>query len=129
MASPIPKTQSTLEQRETYSLIAASKVKGTDIYNPKNDHLGDVDEIMIDKLSGKVAYAVATFGGFLGLGETRYALPWSVLKYDTDKGGYVVSLDADKLKNAPRYEDETKLADREWGTRLHDYYGIPPYWL
>src|SRR5262249_8618395 len=129
MASPIPKTQNTLEQRETYSLIAASKVKGTDIYNLKDDHLGDVDEIMIDKLSGKVAYAVATFGGFLGLGETRYALPWSVLKYDTGKGGYVVSLDADKLKNAPRYEDETMLADREWGTRLHDYYGIPPYWL
>jgi hypothetical protein len=129
MASPIPKTQSTLEQRETYSLIAASKVKGTDIYNPKGDHLGEIDEIMIDKLSGKVAYAVATFGGFLGLGETRYALPWSALSYDTGKGGYVVSLDADKLKNAPRYEDEAKLADREWGTRLHDYYGIPPYWL
>jgi uncharacterized protein YrrD len=129
MASPIPKTQSTLEQRETYSLIGANKVNGTNIYNPEGDHLGEVDEVMIDKLSGKVAYAVATFGGFLGMGQSRYALPWTVLSYDTGKGGYVVNLDADKLKNAPKYEDETRLSDREWGTRLHDYYGIPPYWL
>jgi uncharacterized protein YrrD len=129
MASPIPKTQSTLEQRETYSLIGANKVNGTHIYNPKGEHLGEVDEIMIDKLSGKVAYAVATFGGFLGLGQARYALPWSVLSYDTGKGGYVVALDANKLKKAPRYEDESTLADREWGKSLHDYYGIPPYWL
>jgi uncharacterized protein YrrD len=129
MASPLPKTQSTLEQRETYSLIGANKVNGTHIYNPKGDHLGEVDEIMIDKLSGKVAYAVATFGGFLGLGQTRYALPWSVLSYDTGKSGYVVALDAEKLKNAPHYDSETDLADREWGRQVHDYYGTPPYWL
>ncbi|QEX16789.1 photosystem reaction center subunit H [Hypericibacter terrae] len=129
MASPLPKTQSTLEQRETYSLIGANKVNGTHIYNPKGDHLGEVDEIMIDKLSGKVAYAVATFGGFLGLGQSRYALPWSVLSYDTGKSGYVVALDAEKLKKAPRFENESTLADREWGKSLHDYYGIPPYWL
>lgn len=129
MPSPIPQTQSTLQQRETFGLIGANKVNGTNIYNPEGDHLGAVDEIMIDKLSGKVAYAVATFGGFFGLGQSRYALPWSVLKYDTGRGGYIVDIDADKLKKAPRYEDEAELSDRQWGTQLHDYYGIPPYWL
>ncbi len=83
---------------------------------------------MIDKRSGKVAYAVVTFGGFLGIGAERRALPWSVLSYDVDLGGYVVSADDDDAAARPRSMPRTATIDPEWGTRLHGHFGVPPYW-
>ena len=85
MAQPIPRSQDTLKKDETVNLIAASKVNGTKLYNRVHKHVGELEEIMIDKVSGHVAYAVVAFGGFLGLGETRRAIPWSVLHYDTSR--------------------------------------------
>ncbi len=73
---------STLETKETSRLIAADKVEGTAVYNPAGEKIGSIENIMIDKLSGKVAYAVMSFGGFLGIGDKHYPLPWSMLKYD-----------------------------------------------
>jgi len=124
-------TTSVLDARETFDLIAADKVEGTTVYNRAGEKLGTVDSIMIDKLSGEVAYAVMSFGGFLGMGKDHYPLPWSVLTYDQTMGGYVVDLDPDLLKNAPGYEGDDKVdwADEAWNRRLHDYYGVPPYWL
>ncbi|SFB73879.1 PRC-barrel domain-containing protein [Polaromonas sp. OV174] len=108
------------------SIISSDKVNGTNVYNPTGEKLGSVDCLMIDKLSGKVRYAVMEFGGFLGMGTERYPLPWETLKYDTSKGGYVVSLVKDQLENAPRYERDTapEYTD-EYGRRVHDYYGVP----
>jgi sporulation protein YlmC with PRC-barrel domain len=126
MATTIPTNQGTLEKDETYSLISAAKVQGTDVYNTGGEHIGDLDDVMIDKTSGKVAYAVITFGGFLGMGKERRALPWSVLAYDTDKDGYVTQASDDTLKNTPDLGD---YGDREWGAQLHKYYGVSPYWL
>ena len=85
---------------------------------------------MIDKVSGKVAYAVMSFGGFLGIGEQYHPLPWSTLTYDTDKGGYVVNLSREQLEGAPHYEarDTPDWGDRAYERRLHDYYGVNPYW-
>ena len=113
------------------SLIAADRVEGTTVYNRQGESLGSIDEIMIDKLSGKVAYAVMSFGGFLGLGERYHPLPWGVLKYDTAMGGYVVDLDKETLQNAPSYaKDESyDFEERREAQRLHDYYRIPPYWV
>ena len=74
-------------------LIAADQVEGTSIYNRKGESLGSVEDVMIDKVSGRIAYAVAGFGGFLGIGNRHYPLPWDKLKYDTQMGGYVVDLD------------------------------------
>ena len=74
-------------------LIAADQVEGTYIYNPAGDNLGSVQDVMIDKISGKIAYAVVGFGGFLGIGDRHYPLPWEKLKYDTNMGGFVVDLD------------------------------------
>ena len=78
---------------ETDSLIAASKVNGTSVYNTAGDNLGSIYDVMIDKVSGQVSYAVLSFGGFLGIGEDYYPLPWSMLTYDTGQGGYVVDMD------------------------------------
>ncbi|MBC7504502.1 MAG: PRC-barrel domain-containing protein [Sandarakinorhabdus sp.] len=84
-------------------LISADKVHGTEVYNRGGDHLGSVDSIMIDKASGKVAYVVMSFGGFLGIGEKYHPLPWEVLDYEPAIGGYRVDLDRDALIDAPSY--------------------------
>jgi PRC-barrel domain protein len=86
---------------ETVSLISAGKVQGTNVYNTGGDSLGEVYDVMIDKRSGKVAYAIMSFGGLLGVGERYHPLPWNTLKYDTRQGGYVVGLTREQLEGAP----------------------------
>jgi sporulation protein YlmC with PRC-barrel domain len=111
------------------SLISAGRVQGTAVYNTKGDHLGHVEDIMLHKVSGKVAYALMAFGGFLGIGEKYHPLPWSMLKYDIAQEGYVVPLDKNSLKGAPSYErSEFDYDDAEWRERVHDYYKAAPYW-
>ncbi|HEY7578312.1 MAG TPA: PRC-barrel domain-containing protein [Acetobacteraceae bacterium] len=111
-------------------LIAADQVEGTSIYNRAGESLGKVEDVMIDKLSGKIAYAVAGFGGFLGIGNRHYPLPWEKLKYDTKLGGFVVDLDRQKLEGAPSYADNETAGweDQTWSRRVYDYYGAQPYW-
>ena len=110
--------------KETVDLISADKVEGTAVYNRDGDKLGSIDGVMIDKLSGRVIYAVMSFGGFLGIGDRHHPLPWSVLTYDPAQGGYIVDLDRDVLEGAPAYgADETPdWADPTWGRSLHEYY-------
>ena len=118
-----------VETDETDRLIASNKVEGTAVYNRQGERLGEVYNFMVDKYSGQVAYAVMSFGGFLGIGGSYHPLPWKVLDYDTRMGGYVVDLDKDKLQGAPSFtRDETPdWGNRDWGTRVHDYYGVRPY--
>ena len=111
------------------SLIAAEMVKGTNVYNADNEELGTVDDIMIDKISGKAIYAIMSFGGFLGIGEKYHPLPWSTLTYDESKGGYVVNLDRKMLEDAPTYDanDEFEWTP-DYGQRVDKYYNAPSYW-
>ncbi|MDF0545753.1 PRC-barrel domain-containing protein [Sphingobium sp. H39-3-25] len=110
---------------ETASLIASDKVEGTAVYNREGDRLGSVSNFMVDKTSGTVRYAVLSFGGFLGIGQDYYPLPWSKLTYDTAQGGYVIDLDKELLKNAPRYErDREPVYDRDYNRSVYDYYGV-----
>jgi len=112
------------------TLIAAEKVNGTNVYNPAGDKLGSVEDIMIDKVSGKAIYAVMSFGGFLGIGDKHHPLPWSSLKYDKQKEGYVVNLDKRTLEGAPSYEvDEDFRWTPDYGRKVDKYYGVPTYWL
>ncbi len=114
---------------ETGSLIAASKVNGTSVYNRQGESLGSVYDVMIDKRSGQVAYAIMSFGGFLGMGESYHPLPWKVLSYDTSMGGYVVDLDKNRLQGAPSYTGNSTptWTDRKYTRTIDDYYGVPPY--
>jgi len=116
--------------RETSTLIAADKVEGTAVYNTQGESLGTIHNVMIEKRSGKVAYAIMSFGGFLGMGKEYHPLPWNLLKYDTDRGGYVVNLDKRKLEGAPHYSDEQSVAwgDAAWDRKVHDYYGVGRSW-
>jgi hypothetical protein len=108
---------------EATRLIASNKVEGTAVYNQEGEHLGSVYNFMVDKVSGQVAYAVMSFGGFLGLGDSYHPLPWKALRYDTKLGGYVVDLDRDRLAGAPSYRGgEDPFADPAFGPKLTDYY-------
>jgi hypothetical protein len=110
-------------------LISASKVQGTAVYNLEGQRLGHVEDLMLHKLSGKVAFAILSFGGFLGVGEKFHPLPWSVLTYDTGKTGYVVPMTREQLQAAPAYnKDELTNDDNGWGQRVNDYYQVTPSW-
>ena len=102
----------------TGHLIAGAKVAGTDVYSLDAQHIGSIEDVMLDKATGRVAYAVLSFGGFLGLGTMHYPLPWEMLRYDTTLGGYVVKIDKAKLEGAPVVEegwvDRRRMVDDYW---------------
>jgi hypothetical protein len=114
---------STLERRETASLIGSDKVEGTPIYRSNGDRVGQIERIM-------VAYAVMSFGGFMGIGEDYYPLPWSLLTYNTKLGGYEVNVSEQQLKGAPKYSkhESWDWSDRSRDKLISDYYGVGPYW-
>jgi len=119
-----------LAKTERGRLIAADKVEGTEVYSPSGEALGTIENVMIDKPSGRVAYAVMSFGGFLGIGKDRRPLPWGMLRYDTGRGGYIADIDERKLQGAPAYEDSADFnwEDEQWGRSMHDYYQVSPTW-
>src|SRR6185436_6124750 len=91
------------QRRETVSLIGSDKVEGTSVYGSDNQKIGKIERVMIDKISGKVAYAVLSFGGFMGMGEDYYPLPWANRTYDTGFGFYNAATTESQLKGAPKY--------------------------
>ena len=113
-----PSRSTNVPRDETFSLIASDKVEGTAVYGPDNKKIGSIDNLMIDKRRGQVAYAVLSFGGFLGMGTDHYPLPWSMLKYDEDLGGYVTGITKDQLQGAPKYSD-----DDNWNWESQEYIG------
>ena len=119
-----------LSKRETVSLIGSDKVEGTDVYNLGGDRVGTIDRVMLDKISGRVAYAVMSFGGFLGLGTDHYPSPWSLLTYNERLGGYEVNVTEDQLRKAPKFKSDEPWAygNRDRETALYTYYGVTPYW-
>ena len=116
-------------QKETSNLISSDKVAGTDVYNNVGEHMGKVAEIMLDKRTGTAAYAIMSFGGFLGIGEDYHPIPWSLLKYDTSRAGYVVNLDKRQLEGAPTFQEDSDLEwSQDYDKELSTYYGTKPYW-
>ena len=114
-------------RRETVSLIGSDKVDGTAVYGADERKIGSVQRIMIDKISGKVAYAVISFGGFLGIGQDYYPMPWQNLKYDTRLDGYRVAVTEEQLKGAPKYSQsqDWDWSNRQNDRRVYDYYKTP----
>lgn len=116
-----------LSRRETVSLIGSDKVEGTAVYRSDGTKIGRIERVMIEKVSGEVAYAVMSFGGFMGIGEDYYPLPWSALTYNPELDGYEVNVSEEQLKGAPRF---TQHETWDWSSpdrarKLHDYYGTP----
>jgi sporulation protein YlmC with PRC-barrel domain len=110
--------------------IRASRVLGTSVYNTEGTEIGTIEDVMLDKLSNGIMFAVIGFGGFLGMGEKYHAIPWASLDYDEDRGGYVVPFTKEQLQAAPSYsindlteDDGTTVRDASY-----DYYKVEPYW-
>jgi hypothetical protein len=112
------------------TLIESDRVEGTAVYDPQDNHLGSIKRLMIEKISGKVAYAVMSFGGFLGMGEDEHTIPWSKLDYDTSLGGYRTDISEEQLRGAPSLSRDRDYdwSDRDRERELHDYWKTPYYW-
>src|SRR6266568_2363017 len=100
-------TSRTGESASFHRLIAANRVAGTVVYDPHGTRLGSIEDVMIDKPSGHIVYAVLSFGGFLGIGDRHYPLPWAALHYDPSLSGYMVNLTREQLQEAPAYDANT----------------------
>jgi hypothetical protein len=117
------RTSGSVDKDETTDLIASNKVEGTAVYNRQGDKLGEVYNFMVGKRSGEVAYAIMSFGGFLGIGQKYHPLPWNALTYDTGKKGYVVDADKERLMRAPNYAaGEDPFSQPEYGQQVRDYW-------
>lgn len=110
--------------------IKASSMIGTDVVNPKGENLGDVKEVVIDPQTGKVAYAVVSFGGFLGMGKKLFAIPFSAFKYDLKENEYVLDISKERLEAAPGFDEDhwPSMAEEKWNRDVYKYYERSPYW-
>lgn len=110
--------------------ILASRVIGTDVYNAQGEHIGDIEDVMLDKTSNNIMFAVISFGGFLGIGEKYHSIPWASLDYVPERGGYVVPFTREQLEAAPAYSlnELTGHGGRMARDASYDYYHVPHYW-
>lgn len=111
-------------------VMAASTLEGDNVYNPAGEKLGDIDEIMIDVPTGRVAYAVLSVGGFLGIGDKLLAIPWRALRLDPQNKRFILDVSKERLNEARGFDKDQwpSMADERWATELHNYYGAPYYW-
>jgi sporulation protein YlmC with PRC-barrel domain len=112
------------------TVLSTSTLLGDRVVNPQGEHLGEIKELMIDPQTGHVGYAVLSFGGFLGMGDKLFAIPFRALELNADQKEFVLNVPKDRLKNAPGFDKNEwpKSADRQWGTEIHTFYGTTPYW-
>lgn len=114
-------------------VLSASSMLGNKIVSPEGEELGILKELMIDLDEGQINYAVLSFGGFLGLGNKLFAIPWEALTLNTDDHTFILDVDKEQLKNAPGFDKETWPNDIQyesgWLVELYQYYGYAPYWV
>jgi sporulation protein YlmC with PRC-barrel domain len=112
------------------SVLSASTLEGDTVRNSSGEDLGKIDEIMIDIPTGRIAYAVLSFGGFLGMGDRLFAIPWSVLKVDEDNKCFLLNVDKAILEKAPGFDKSNwpDMSDTTWGSEVFSYYHAQPYW-
>ena len=110
-----------------HQCISREDITGTEVYGSDGKNIGEIDHLIIDKISGRVGYAVMSFGGFLGLGHSHYPIPWGALSYDKSLGGFRTNITEGQLRDAPEFSDDS-WQDRDWEARTHRHYGAPGYW-
>ena len=110
-------------------VMGANTLVGNDVYNTKLEDLGNIKDILLDMRTGHVSYAVLSFGGFLGLGEKLFAVPWQALKLDTENKRFTLDADKARLEGAPGFDKDNwpNMADSTWQQGIHAYYGTTPY--
>jgi sporulation protein YlmC with PRC-barrel domain len=123
-------TRSTTGSTETSRVLSASTLSKDPVYNAQGEKLGSIKEVMLDVDLGRVAYAVLSFGGFLGMGDKLFAIPFEALRVDTANKQVILDVPKDKLENAPGFDKDNwpATADRRWGAEIYRHYGYTPYW-
>ena len=114
-----------------YGVVSASKIIGEAVVNRQNEDLGKIHELVIDAKEGRLAYAVLSFGGFMGMGNKLFAVPWRAFEFAKLENKLILNVDKEKLKAAPGFDQDAKwpdFADRTWGNSIYKYYGYDPYW-
>lgn len=111
-------------------VMSATTLMGDKVVNMQGESLGTVEEIMLHVESGRVAYVVMSFGGFLGIGDKLFAIPWDAFSLDEDKKQFVINVDKQKLENAPGFDKDNwpDMTDPTWANKIYDYYGYKPTW-
>jgi sporulation protein YlmC with PRC-barrel domain len=124
-----PPAQTATEEKAT-NILKASEIIGYSVKNPEGEELGQIEDVVIDPADGRVAYAVLSFGGFLGMGDKLFATPWEALTSVPEQQAFSLDANQEKLKNAPGFDKNNwpDMANREWGMTVHEYYGQKPYW-
>lgn len=117
--------------KTTTRVLSASSLIGDSVRNDQGESLGKIEEIMLDLPSGRIAYAVLSFGGVLGMGDKLFAIPWPALELDTAKREFILNVDKETLKRAEGFDKDhwPDFTDAELGGRLHEHYEIRPYWV
>jgi len=110
-------------------LMGANTLNGNDVCNQKGEDLGDIKEIMLNMRTGRISYAVLSFGGFLSLGEKLFAMPWQALTLDTENKRFLLNVDKDRLESALGFDKDSwpNMADPAWVEGIHTFYGTKPY--
>lgn len=111
-------------------VMAADTLQGDKVVNRQGESLGEIEHIMLDVPTGRIAYAVLSFGGIMGIGDKLFAIPWSALTLDADRHCFILDMDQDRLRNAPGFDKDhwPSMADRTWGEQVYAYYNLRPYW-
>ena len=123
--------ESTRKPDRMYGVVSASKIIGEAVENLQKEKLGKIHELVIDAKEGRVAYAVLSFGGFMGMGNKLFAMPWKAFEFSNTENKLILNVDKKKLETAPGFDKDAKwpdFADRTWGTGIYKYYGYDPYW-
>jgi len=117
-------------QKNVRPVLAASTITGDRVRNPAREDLGKIEDVMLDIPTGRIAYAVLSFGGFLGIGDKLFAVPWSALRIDTGEHEFILDIDKQTLENAPGFDKDNwpDMADPEFGAAVHRFYNKTPYW-
>lgn len=112
-------------------VLSATSLEDNDVVNTEGQSLGNIEDFMIDLDNGRVSYAVLSFGGFLGVGDKLFAIPWDSLHVDTTNERFVLDVPKEKLENAPGFDKSNwpNMADRAWGQKIYKYYDVQPYWM
>ncbi len=124
------KIKKTDPEKKFRRILSASTLEGDSVRNSAGESLGKIDEIMIDIPSGRVAYAVLSFGGVLNIGNKLFAVPWNALSVDEDEKCFVLEVDQRTLETAPGFDKDNwpDMADVSWGSQIFKHYGVTPYW-
>ena len=123
--------KSTRQVQEMYGVVSASKIIGEAVVNHQDQSLGKIHELVIDAKEGRLAYAVLSFGGFIGMGNKLFAVPWTAFEFSNTENKLILNVDKKKLEAAPGFDKDAKwpdFADRTWGGDIYRYYGYKPYW-